>query len=228
MVDELTYVCEYCHKHYTRESAYLKHLQTCPTMLRQDEFKSVHGQMSWEYYQAWRRAQHRPVCNITTFFGSKLYNTFIRFARFVSSVQLPLPYKFVNVMVQNSVDPSIWTRTEVYVEYIKNIDDLISPIELTYASAEVLFQYADKYEIPVCETFSYITPSELIRLVELRKLSPWLLLFSSKFASWLVTLGEEQQFLLEQAIKCEDWDKHKQRHRDSIVDIKRIVRELGL
>jgi hypothetical protein len=220
------YICAYCHKHYTRELFYIKH--ECKHMVRQREFKSPETQAAWNFYQEWMRVRKFACPSATTFMDSRLYGQFIKFVRFAKSVQLPLPDKFISLMVLKKRTPELWTHDQVYSEYMEYMDVGVTPIEQVMASADTLLQYAERHNIDVGEVFEYIQPNEIIHLVRLRKLSAWLLLYSIKFVEMHSKLGAEQQLTLENLIRYDTWAENKKKHSGDIDTIKRVVHELGL
>jgi hypothetical protein len=101
-------------------------------------------------------------------------------------------------------------------------------MEQAVSSIRLLDQFAEKYGVEVGDVFKYIPPSEIIRLVELGKLSAWLLLFSRKFAEWHSTLGEEQQLIVEDQLRDDNWEENKRAHQADIIKVKQLIREFGL
>ncbi len=220
------YICDYCHKHYTKEVFYLKH--ECKQMIRLRDFKSQEIQAAWNYYQDWMRLRKFACPSAVTFMDSRLYEQFARFARFAKAVQLPLPDKFIKLMILKKRTPDLWTHDQVYSEYMEYMDVGISPIEQVMSSADTLLQYAENHNMDVGEVFEHMQPNEIIQLVRLRKLSAWLLLFSIKFVEMHSSLGAEQQLMLENLIRYDTWAENKKKHSGDIDTIKRVVHELGL
>lgn len=220
------YVCKYCHKNFMREQAYLDH--ECLLMKKHKELKSPIGQTAWGYYHRWFIEQKRLPPSSEAFLGSKLFRTFINFANFVKKIQLPYPDKFIWYMVQKKYQPVIWINDEIYTEYLNWIDYTISPLDQAKSSVKTILKYVDKQDIELDQFFSHINPNELIQLIRERKLSPWLLLFSAKFAECFGGLSREQQLIMETLIKPDFWKDHKIKYKDDIVIIRTYIKELGI
>lgn len=220
------YVCKYCHRNFVREHAYMDH--ECKQMKRENEIKSPNGQAAWHYYQTWMKHKKRMPPPASAFMTSKYFRTFINFAQFVKKVQLPLPDKFIWLMVKRDYPPTMWLNDEVYSQYLDFVDAKMPPIEQAKTSISTILDYADSHDIDVSAVFERINPNELIHLVRLRKLSPWLLLVSKKFAKMYVNLNEEQQTILETLIKPDVWAEKKEKHKQDIDMIKVYVGELGI
>lgn len=227
--EPITYVCTHCHKHYTRESAYIKHEnEDCKVMLKQKEFKSVDGQLAWDYYKLYRSTRKWNCCEMSEFVNSKAYTSCLKFVRYSKAIKLRDPKQFVRIMSMKNYSPEMWLQNDLYIDYLDHLDRDISPIDQVYASANTLFKFAEDSGIDVGDVFDYMPANKLIQLIELRQLSAWLLLFSPKFADMHGRMGEEQQIMLENLIRDETWTENKRKHEAEFESIRKLVRELGL
>jgi hypothetical protein len=135
---------------------------------------------------------------------------------------------FIKFMHQRNIDPTVWTHNDIYCDYISSFSKMVPPLEQVFASANVLLNFAELYEVDVSTIFDHIPPNKLIELVQLKQISAWLLLFSGKFVEWHETLSEEQQLLLENTLRTDEWLENKSIHSELIPKVKEMVRELGL
>lgn len=197
------YVCDKCHKVYVREKSYMNH--ECKQMKRETEIKTPTGQAAWGYYQLWMRYKKRIPPSASAFITSNYYRTFINFVEFSIKVKLPFPEKFIWYMVNKDYPPTMWINDEVYVQYINFIDNELDPLVQVTTSMQTLLSYADSKQIDVSEVFTVIPTNELLYLIRLRKLSPWILLLSKKFKVLVSSLTLEQQMILETLIRPEYW-----------------------
>lgn len=222
------FVCKYCHKVYVREKAFLLH--ECKQQKREKELQTVIGQLAWSYYQSWVYQKKRSSAHAQAdlFMSSSFYDTFIRFAKFVKKINLPLPDKFIWLMIKRDFPPTMWMMDEVYSQYIEFLDSDISPMQLVNSSVKVLLDYADSNNIDTSDIFAVLDPNELIHWIRIRKMSPWLLLFSPKFVQFFSDMTIEQQAIIEKLIHPDKWADKKQRHKEDIEKIKKYVQELEI
>jgi len=197
------YVCDKCHKVYVREKAYMSH--ECKQMKRELELKSPQGQTAWNYYQLWMRQKNRIPPSASAFLTSNYYRTFINFVQFSIKVKLPMPEKFIWFMVKRDFPPTMWINDEVYVQYINFIDNDVDPIVQVTLSMNTILKYADNQHIDVSDIFTVMPANELLYLIRVRQISPWLLLLSKKFKQMVSDLSHEQQAILETLIRPEYW-----------------------
>lgn len=222
-----TYVCRACHKSFVMEHRFLEH--KCKQMIREEEMKSPDGQAAWYYYGLWMRAQKRMPPPATSFMSSKYFRTFVEFVKFIKSVNLPAPDKFIWFMVQKDFTPPMWRSDEVYALYMEYIDRQMPPLEQVGLSIDVLTKRADRADVDISEVFNTFTVNELIHAVRTRQLTPWLLLFSKKFKGILVhTASAEQRIIMENLIRPEYWMGQMEQHAATVPTIKMLVSEMGI
>lgn len=221
------FTCRYCHRPFVREDRYLVH--KCQQMKRLEELQTPEGQAGWQYYQMWMRAQKRMAPPAKSFLASKYYRTFINFAKHVKTVGLPKPEKFIWLMKEKELQPTIWTNDEVYSMYIEFLDRQSLPLEQAKLSVETLLNIADKKCIDVCDVFDNLTPNEVLQLIRRRQLSPWLLLFSKKFKQlFKEKASTEQRIILETMIRGDYWAEKLASHPKEQLAIKQLVTELNV
>lgn len=221
------WVCKYCHRPFVLEARYLAH--KCQQMKRAEEIQTPDGQAGWHYYQLWMRAQKRMAPPASSFLASKYYRTFINFAKHVKSVGLPKPERFIWLMKEKELQPTIWTNDEVYSMYIEFLDRQSTPLEQAKLSIETLLNIADKRSVDVCDVFDVLTPNEVLQLIRRRQLSPWLLLFSKKFKILFKQKAtDEQRLILETMIRGDYWAEKLADHPKEQHTIKQLVTELNV
>ena len=227
--DEALYQCHYCGKKYKREEAFIKH--KCKTMEREETLRTPSGQAAWHFYQDWMRLQHKRVPDDRAFLKSRFYESFNRFAKFVKKVDLPTPQTFLKLMVQKDYPPYMWLMDEVYTEYMEYLYYKIPPQQHADITVDTLLKIADAAECDVSEVFDILNPSEVIEFVKQRKLSPWILLNSSKFFQFLVGTKKknaEQYIILETMIRPKYWATRFQKRPDIVKFMKKVVAGLEL
>lgn len=201
----------------------------CKQMKRDEELRSPEGQAALNYYQLWMRSMKRMPPPASSFLTSKYFRTFINFTQFAKRVDLPRPDKFIWLMVQKGFSPTMWTNDDVYAIYVEFLDMGAKPMEQASLSIETIMSYADKHEIDLSEVFVHMEIHDIIHYLHVRKLSPWLLLFSKTFKQSLVQrANSEQQIILENLIRPEYWPAKFERHPDEVATIKRLVAEMGI
>lgn len=221
------FTCKHCHKVFVMEDRYLQH--QCKQMKRDEELRSPTGQAAWHYYQLWMRSMKRLPPPAQSFMASKYFRTFINFTNFAKKVELPKPDKFIWLMVQREYPPTIWMNNEVYAIYLEFLDTKTSGIDQANLSIATLLAYSEKHDCNLQDVFVNMPIQEVIHLLHVRKLSPWLLLFSKTFKNAFATrTSPEQQIILENLIRPDHWPDKFQKFPEEVAQIKMLVAEMGI
>lgn len=223
---EYPFECAYCHKRFKRERAYLDH--RCKHMIKQEELRSPIGQAALVYYKAWFQAKGKSVMSDSTFASSKMYHAFIRFAQFAIDVSLPMPLRYVNIMVARQIEPREWTGNDAYVIYLEYLDNAASPLELVSMTVKTILALAQRLDIDTAEVFSVLTVQEIITLIQKRKLSPWVLLLSNTFLAAMQRSSPEQRTLTKSLVPLQSWHQRLRAHPDVVGAVKQYVQALGI
>jgi hypothetical protein len=116
----------------------------------------------------------------------------------------------------------------VYQNFIEWFDKNTHPLEFAKITANTILDLSKIFDCESREVFSYMLPLELINLIHSRKLSPWILLLSKAFQSYLSKLPKHQFISIESVIDPERWMDKFSKNSELISDMKKIVRELNI
>lgn len=221
------FTCKYCHRTFVSEDKYLAH--ECKQMKRDAELKSPQGQAAWGYYQQWMRQMKKLPPPAQSFVTSKYFRTFMNFAKFVKDVDLPMPDKFIWFVTQKQFTPTMWMSDDVYTLYLEFLDRKVPPLEQAKISMNTLLNYADRRDFDVSEFFDRVEPYEVMHMVRVRKLSPWILLTSKKFKQFYIErTNDEQRMILESLIRPSYWAEKFKENPEALAQIRQIVEALGI
>jgi len=197
---KVKWTCEFCSHDFASERTFMKH--RCRERERIDELRGPVGQAAYAYYSAWMRLNKRSVPPMETFASSILYNAFIKFANHVKRVNMPNPDGFVKAMVENgNVQPVLWCRDNVYAMYLQGYDKIVSPTTQFVNSLDLVMEYAKEYECEPNQVFEQIGVTKILDLVQKRKLSPWFLVSSTAFRTYMKSREEMEANRLEGGVQ---------------------------
>lgn len=228
MIKEILYRCEFCSTPFTSEAWFLRH--KCKNMLREKQFISPPGQAAWNYYKYWMKAKHKTIIsNANAFKKSKYFNTFYKFTIFVKKTNLPDAHIFIDLMVQTKIDPNYWTTAVAYRKYLEYMSRQLSSHKLAKITIKTLFDLAEAGAVDVSEVFTLLTPNEVIQLLHQRKLSPWVLLNSKKFAQFYINhTNTEEKIIMESIINTDYWHRKFKKNPKDVTTVKKYIEEMGL
>jgi len=218
--------CEKCHTTFRRESTFLVH--KCKQMLREEELRSVIGQAAWSYYQKWIKAQRKTIPATTSFVKSRYFRSFIKFTEFVKATQMTDPDLFIKLMVEKTMQPTIWCNDQVYSMYLEHLEFNISPLRQIQITVRTMCKIADIAECEVEDVFELLPMTEILHLIRQRKLSPWVLLNSVKFKAVVDRASEDEHEALGSLIHSMYWQYKFEKHPEVVQVVKKCVKELNI
>lgn len=219
--------CEFCDKQFIREKNYLKH--KCEIMKRYALFNTVDGQFAFLAFNNWRKFKKYHSVTVEAFANSRYFKAFIRFAEYARSHSIPDKIGYIKLMADKDIQPFYWCDYDVYDVFIKTFDEsypLDKKIEL---SIDTLKELAERYECDLSDIFTKLPAIDLLKLITSRRISPWLLLPSSKFKAFLLysTTGEERM-LFNTFIDIPKLRKDFEQNPEVVNMIKQLNSKLGI
>jgi hypothetical protein len=219
--------CEFCLKKYVKEGSFKKH--KCKLMARHKLMRTPVGAAAFKDYSTWLSELKYMNYGKDNFIESKVFISFVKFGEFSSKFALPNKKRFIQYMVDMQISPKDWSNKMVYEAYIKNYETLTSPEDQAAITVETIFELSRIYECEAQEIFIYMDPISLIRMIQAKKLSPWILLFSNKFM-WFVKneMTREQRIIMEKFVEVDSWNEIFDKHPDIVEKMKTYVKALNL
>jgi hypothetical protein len=162
------------------------------------------------------------------FMESKFYRSFVNFTQLVIDANIAKPDRYIQLMVENDLQPPMWCNNNVYKVYMDWYDKLSDPIEVVQASINYLFDICEKEEVQLEDVFMHLGAQRVISLIRQRRLTPWLLFHSPKFGSLLKTLDKSQMSAFGTVVRADYWAERFQTEKAIVANIKLIVQEVGL
>lgn len=221
------YECEYCSKKYVSAGHFKKH--TCEEMRRAKVLKTPKGIAAYDAYSNWMKAKRYVNRGQQQFIDSRHFIPFERFIDFARLMALPGKDVFIRYMAELDVFPKDWCTNLVYDHYMEEFNTLLTPDEQANITVDTLFELGRNFECEPDDVFRYLEANDLIKIVQAKKLSPWVLLFSSKFLEFMQNaMTREQRVLLQQYVNPSYWDNQFDLHAEDAKNMKTYVRALGI
>lgn len=219
--------CKFCNQRYVKEEQFNKH--KCDLMER-DEFVRTkrRGRFAFNVYKSWIKARGYQPQGRDTFIESRYYNSIIKFTDFYYSAMLPDVDDYIEFMVEGDFLPQMWINTTVYEQYLVAFDDRVKPLK----QAEISFKYlgilARSLECEPVEIFDFIYVNELAKLIQCRRLSPWVLLVSQRFHRYMEECDPDEVLVLEAMVNADVWLPKFKAWPKSYKTIRKLTKELGI
>ena len=226
MAKHYNHRCKFCDTGFVNEDRFIKH--ECKQMRRDAEIRTPVGMSALNYYKIWMTGKKRMTPNAEQFLNSKLYTTFVKFAKFAVKSGIPNTEQYIKYMIRQEVDPVIWTNDEMYGNYLQYLDRGTDPYKQAATTVSFIEKVADALECETGDIFNSLTPNDVIVMLQQRRLTPWILLHSAKFRAFIQSAPGEQQKQMGAIIKPQNWTQRRKDNPKAVQVMKDIVRELKL
>lgn len=219
--------CDYCSSTFKLERNYNKH--RCEKMIRYEDIGTKRSKMAFSFYCEWMRLKHRIPPSKDTFINSRYYTTFFKFIDFLKQYAIANPTTYLKLMVSLKMEPYSWITLDVYRYYLDNFDRNTNPLEQASITVNTLIQLSKIFDCKIRKTIPKLEANEMIKLIQAKKLSPWILLFSKQFFHFLENnTTKEQKIILQTLIDPNRWRVIFSRKHTEVAQMKNIVEEMRI
>ena len=220
------YTCQHCSKGFKLERAFMKH--TCRQLERTTEIQTIDGISAYQLYKYWLQKQKRKAPPPLIFTTSMFYGAFIKFVHFIKKMSIASSEKYIDLIIESKISPQIWTNVDAYNLYLEWNDRKSQPLEQVEISLSTIISLAEDRNVKICNLFEDLKFGEVFQLIQVRKLSPWLLLCSGKFKSWLQQQSNDEHKQLIRLIGLDYWATKFESNQETISEIKKVVEAFNL
>lgn len=217
-------VCEFCEKHFKRESSIISHL--CEPKRRwQDKDKQSNriGFQTWLLFYK-KNTANKKTKTYFDFIKSPYYLAFVKFGNYCVESNVIHIVRYAEWLVNNNVSIDTWTKdtnyTKFLIEFLRNED----PFDAIYRSIETTMDIAKNENIQHYDVFRYSNSNRLCLLITNGKISPWILYHSDSGKQFLDKLNETQVKMIIDYINPELWAIKFLKNDDFVKDIKDLLR----
>lgn len=221
------YLCQYCEKEYKSEKRFLAH--KCKEKERFDYVKTINGKIAYSIYEKWMYIRFKKNTTIEQFLQTRYFKSFQRFAVFLRNIKgLADTELFLTMVVVNNLDPTLWCENIVFKRYLNYLAEHTSISEKIEQAITTLDNLANQYGCETYEVFNYTTPYVINKLIYEQKISPWILLNSTKFLAFLAGCDSEEEKLITDLIDEREWKMKFTDKPKHVGIIRKCMKELGL
>lgn len=193
--------------------------------------KKRKGISAYKYYIKWLKSSGKSVKYIDkhSFIHSTQYNHFVSFVDFIAEKGIPDPNLYIAFMISKDLPPQHWKRDDALEEFLEFYDCDISPKKHITKSVDTILRLADALECNPSNIFEYLDNNTVLVLVQSRKISPWLLLNSTRFKDYLRNnASAKERNYIQKHINPAKWKKILEKNSELLPDIRLILKELDL
>lgn len=218
----IEFKCQYCHKSYKIESAYMNH--KCKIKQRLEIMRTNIGQAAYANYNTWMTLSRKSKQSPETFMSSKYFTSFIKFAEYCEKISLD-GIAFIEIMVKNypDISPVLWTLSEVYSKFLRMYDDKCDPLNQAAISLEYIDKQIELYGCDKTKILYEMGFNKIIEAYRLKKLSPWFLFTADIGLDYFSNLSMDEMKLFDKIIDGDGWELKFRNNMETFEEIKSVV-----
>lgn len=220
------HVCEFCEKKFIDQAKYDKH--SCEYKKRFKRLGTRLGMQAFSVYSHWRKLKGYAPIEKRDFIYSKHFNSCFSFVEFAKEKMLPDNNRYIEFAVVYQLTPSQWKSQLALEKYMEIYDKVYDPEEQAEITLQIMRDMAQIIKCELGEIFEYLYPIEVLKYIQSKRFTPWVLIFSSKFSEYLKIIDERDRITIQAAMNVDYWQKMIVENREGAMAVRQMVVSAGL
>lgn len=219
--------CQFCGAQFLSQENLDDH--RCREMERFDELETTAGMQAFRCYQIWFKARGFRPPQKRAFVSSPLYNSFFRYIKYKRKMGIPDDKIYIGIMAEENILPQNWYNDDIYRYAMKKFDSEFDPKTHARITLVTLDRLAKKFDCEISQVFDHLRPSDTIKLIQSRNLSPWVLLLSPRFKKYLhEETTKEERMMISSAMNIKHWKMMFELKKNKVPETKDYIKQLNL
>lgn len=220
------YACEFCGRKYQREQTLLAH--SCKQKLRDQERKSPDGQLAFSVYDKFYQQTQRKNKTWEQFADSPYYNGFMKFAKYIRSMDVVNPMLFVDWIIKNNIRLDAWAKDSTYERYLTQLLANESADAGITRTLTYMHEWAEQYGLTFEQYLYHASTNKITSDIVSGRITPWVLYGTVSGQSVLGKLNEEQVHLIIKYIDPDVWNKKIRDQQDELSLVREVCSQAGI
>ena len=220
------YICQFCNHGYSRESTLQTHV--CEPKRRAMAQKEKHVIIAFDAFNRYFKANRMPGKTYEEFCKSNYYNGFIKFGSYVNNVNPLYPNKYIDFVISSGVKLDKWTSPSLYDKYVVDLIRTENVETALTRSVNHMVSWAENNNTEWNNYFDNVSLGRATYDIQDGKISPWLLLNSTKGKALLQRLDDNQLSIINAVINPIFWMRKFKKTPHDVALVKKIVQEGNL
>lgn len=221
------YSCEFCNRSFLRESTILKHVcEPKRRYLEKDRPGNRIGFQSWLQFYA-KNSPNKKKRDYFEFIKSPYYTAFVKFGNYCVEVKALNVSRMVDWLLKNQIRLDQWNTDSVYtrflIEYLREED----PLDAVARSIETTIDLAEQEGVMAKDVLRYGNKYKICHSIVTGKISPWMLFQSQSGIEFMEKLDATQVKMVIDYIDPEKWALKFHRQKESVSEVKELLRVGG-
>jgi len=221
------FVCDFCNKEFQREQTMFKHM--CETKRRVGDKDTAGNRIAFQCWLTFykKNTNSRKPKSYLDFAKSAYYIAFVKFGNYcvdINAINIP---RYLDWLLDNKISVDSWTSDQVYNRYLIYYLREEDPLDAIARSIETTIKLAEPENIKANDYLRFGSKNRICYQITLGKISPWMLFQSVSGIECIESLDEGLQRMIFDYINPEQWALKFLRNKDSVKQVKELLKEAG-
>lgn len=212
------YKCQYCKKKFKAFLSLSKHSGKCLLKSRYDIRNHPVTVLALQLWTASFKGTYRKNFDFDAFARHRDYKFFIHFAEFCKLMDAINSESFMAWCIGERIKMKAWANELVYEKFIKNYIIHEDPVEAVIRS----MRYINAFKID--DFFKNIEVGRLLNMLEMGRISPWILFLDKDFKYASRRMNEDQRRFYEKIVNQSAWSMVLRKNQVLCEKIKEILK----
>ena len=221
------FVCDFCNKEFQREQTMFKHM--CESKRRVSEKDNAGNRIAFQcwltFYQ--KNTNARKPKTYLDFVKSAYYIAFVKFGNYCVDINAINIARYLDWLLDNKISVDSWTSDQVYNKYLIYYLKEEDPLDAIARSIETTINLAEIDNIKASDYLRFGSKNRICYKITLGKISPWMLFQSRSGIEFIESLDGGLQQMIFDYINPEQWAIKFLRNKDSVKQVKDLLKEAG-
>jgi hypothetical protein len=221
-------VCDFCARIFGSEDKLLLHM--CEPKRRHQQRDEKPVKLAFIAYQQFYRhaMRNKAAPTYQNFAKSNLYLVFVRFGRYLLSINAVNPIGFVDFLLKVEVPIDKWISPTRYETYIRELNKNETPQDALERNIPLFATWAHDTGHHWRDFFRKAEPPLAALWISSGRISPWILFIASSAHDLMQRLQPDQAALIERSVDPEFWKLKIKRHQQSVDSLREILAKYGM
>lgn len=222
------YACHFCKKEFKYEGTFLKHL--CEKKRRFIDRDLPQVRLGFLAYQRFYKFNYRREPDGEHFRNSKYYSAFVKFGKYMIDVNAVEPMEFAQFVIEKGASLPVdrWGTDTVYKTYIRERTMKESPEAAAERTILIMQQWAIDTGNDYRDFFRKIATPRAVSMIQLGRISPWMLYATASGQELLQRLDPEQVNIVSSYIDPTVWRRRIKLFEKDVASLAAILKEAGI
>ncbi len=218
--------CSFCGKVVKNEATFIRH--SCKQKKKIDDRNNVPNRIAYQAYSRFYTRNKKTAPDISNFESSKVYGAFVRFGEFVvlnkvSSIEL-----FIDYVIASKRGIDKWCDISLYTDFLASMAKSETWDRAIERNIYIMQEWATKNNREVKNFYREMTPSGLVHVISLGKVSPWTFMLSESGQDLLAQCNSEQLSIINKIFDFKIWKHRFSIEKSNVECAKKFLSEEGL